>query len=180
MCLEPPLSRYHKHELKIFNAVWTKRHACDKHSCFSKQDSSFFTFFSDEWSFLFRPSSLLHKCLFLLLYFAIKELDSYKLLWSTWFLCSRHFNMCMNILACFLDFNNSKSSLLGQSPKMLIESLSQTHEPQFMLAFSIVISIARRGLGLHKDNEIRQVYPLWYQLEVRICAKTQELIQTLN
>ena len=43
---------------------------------------------------------------------------------------------------------------------MLMESLSQTHEPQFILAFSIAISIARRGLGSHKDNEIRQVYPL--------------------
>ena len=36
--------------------------------------------------------------------------------------------MCTKILACFFDLNNSKSSLLGQSPKMLIESLSQTHE----------------------------------------------------
>ena len=70
----------------------------------------------------------------------------------------KHFSMCKKILACIFDFNNSISPLLGQSPKMLIESLSQTHEPQFMLAFSI--SIARRGLGSHKDNEIQKVYPL--------------------
>ena len=79
--------------------------------------------------------------------------------------------MCKNILACFFDFNNSKSSLPGQSPNMLIKSLSQTHEPQFMLAFSIAISIARRGQGSHKDNEIQQVYPLSYQLKAQISVK---------
>ena len=36
------------------------------------------------------------------------------------------------------------------------------------------------GLGSHKDIEIRQVYPLWYQLKAQICAKIQELIQTSN
>ena len=36
--------------------------------------------------------------------------------------------MCTKILACFFDLNNSKSSLLRQSPKILIELLSQTHE----------------------------------------------------
>ena len=180
MCLKHPLSRYHKQELNTSNVVWTKRQACDKRSCFSKQDSSSFLFCSDEWSFIFKPSSLLHKCLFLLLYFSIKELDSHKLLWSMWFLCSKHFNMCMNILACFFDFNNSKSSLLGQSPKMLIETLSQTHEPQFMLAFSIATSIARWGLESHKDNEIQQVYLLRYQLKAQISVKTLELVQIPN
>ena len=59
-----------------------------------------------------------------------------------------------------IDFNNSMRSLLGQPPNKLIESLSQTHEPQFMLAFSIAISIAKRDLSSHKDNEIHKVYPL--------------------
>ena len=62
----------------------------------------------------------------------------------------KHFSMCKKILACIFDFNNSISPLLGQSPKMLIESLSQTHETGLMLAFSI--SIARRGLGSHSSN----------------------------
>ena len=79
--------------------------------------------------------------------------------------------MCMKILACFLDFNNFMSSLLGQSPKILIESLSQTLEPQFMLAFSIATSIARRGLGSHKDNEIHKVYQLRYQLKAQLVWK---------
>ena len=141
-----PLSRYRRHESNTFNTVWTKRQARDKHSWPLKQDSSSFTSFMDEWSFLFKPSILSHKCLFLLFYFAIKELYSHKLLWSLWFLCSKHFSMCTKILACFLDLNNSRSSLLGQSPKMLIESLSQTHELHFMLAFAIAISIARQGV----------------------------------
>ena len=59
-----------------------------------------------------------------------------------------------------IDFNNSMRSLLGQPLNKLIESLSQTHEPQFMLAFSIAISIAKRDLSSHKDNEIHKVYPL--------------------
>ena len=54
----------------------------------------------------------------------------------------------MKILACFFDFNNSMSSLLRHSLKMLIESLSQTHELQFMLAFSIAISIAKGGSSI--------------------------------
>ena len=130
-----------------------------------------FLLWLDEWSFPFKLSSLSHKCLFLFLYFSIKEFDSHKLLWSMWFLHSKHFSMCKKILSCIFDFNNSISSLLGQSPKMLIKSLSQTHEPQFMLAFSISISIARRGLGSHKDNEIQKVYPLWYQLKEKLVWK---------
>ena len=36
-----------------------------------------------------------------------------------------------------IDFNNSMRSLLGQPPNKLIESLSQTHKPQFSTAFFI-------------------------------------------
>ena len=50
----------------------------------------------------------------------------------------------------FFDLNNSKNSLLEQSPKMLIESFSQTPLLCFMLVFSISLSMANQeGVGSH-------------------------------
>ena len=119
-----------KHEISIF-VFQNKIHLpfyCDWMSevFFSNYQAYHTSVYS--FSYIFQSMNLTHTNYY-------KACDSY----------AKHFSMCKKILACIFNFNNSISSLLGQSPKMLIESLSQTHEPQFMLAFSI--SIARRGLG---------------------------------